>query len=269
MNGAVAVRAGWTAGLRAAWSLEFLKLRRSVVARLITPLLTVVVPLGAIGAVGLARSPELPGAAAAKFTSYASGDLATTHLLVVGQILSVALLTAGGFAAAWSHGREFGAGTAGALAGLWVPRRTVGLVKALLLVVWLAACLAASIVVTILFSLGVGGRLSPGMWQEGVTAVLAGLLAIGLVPPFACVATLTRSQLGTVGALVGVVTVTQIVVVLGAGAWFPFAVPSLLTGMGGDEVAGEMGVGSILITAAVGPVAVLAIAWQWGRLDDT
>jgi ABC-type transport system involved in multi-copper enzyme maturation permease subunit len=269
MTGAVAVRAARTGGLRAAWSPELLELRRSVVARLITPLLTVVVPLGAIGAVALARSPELPGAASVKFAPYAGGDLATTHLLVVGQVLSVALLTAGGFAAAWSYGREFGDGTAGALAALWVPRWMVGLVKALLLVVWLTACLAASIAVTMLLSLGVGGRLSAGVWQEAGVAVLAGLLAVGLVSPFACVASLTRSQLGTVGVLIGVVMVTQVVVVLGAGAWFPFAVPSLLTGMGGEEVAGEIGAASILITAAVGPLAVLAVAWQWGRLDDT
>lgn len=138
----------------AVWSLELLKLRRSTMARLITPLLIVLVPLGSVGAVALARSPSLPGSAAAKFAPYAVGDLMTNHLLVVGQIMSVAVLTAGGFAAAWSYGREFVAGTAGALAGLTAPRWTVGLVKALLLALWLIACHAAALVVTVLLSLG-------------------------------------------------------------------------------------------------------------------
>ncbi|MFT3835063.1 MAG: ABC transporter permease [Micropruina sp.] len=269
MRDRIATRTGWAPLLCTAWSVEFLKLRRSMMARLITPLLTVVVPLGSVGAVALARSPELPGAAAVKFAPYAVGDLATTQLLVAGQILSVALLTAGGFAAAWSYGREFSDGTAGALAGLAVPRRSVGLAKALLLVTWLIGCVVVSILVTLLLSLMVGGRPGAGAWQEAAVAILAGLLAVGLVPPFTCVATLTRSQLGTVGVLLGVVMVTQIVVVLGAGVWFPFAVPSLLTGMGGDEVAGQIGVGSILLTAAVGPASVLVVAWQWGRLSDT
>lgn len=256
------------AGFGAVWSLELLKLRRSMVARLITPLLTGFVPLGAIGAVALARSPELPGAAAAKFAPYATGDLAATQLLVAGQILSVAVLTAGGFAAAWSYGREFTDGTAGALVGLTAPRRTVGLAKALLLGGWLTVCLVASIAVTMLLSLAVGGQLGSEAWQNAATAALAGLLAVALTLPFTWVATLTRSQLGTIGVLIAVVMVTQIVVVLGAGAWFPYAVPSLLTGMGGTEAAAGIGPGSLLITAALAPVAVLAVAWQWQRLDD-
>lgn len=253
---------------RAAWGMELLKLRRSTVARLTTPLLTGLVPLGAIGAVALARSPDLPGAAAAKFLPFATGDLAATHLLVAGQVLSVAVLTAGGFAAAWSYGREFTEGSAGALSGLATPRWMVGLVKALLLTGWLAACLLASIVLTLLLSLAVGGRPGEAAWQNAATAVLAGLLAIALVLPFAWVATATRSPLGTIGALIGVVMVTQILVVLGAGAWFPYAVPSLLTGMGGAEVASEIGPGSLLLTASLAPLAITAVAGQWQRLDD-
>lgn len=261
-------RAQRSAALGSVWSLELLKLRRSVVARVITPLLTVVVPLGAIGAVGLARSPELPGAAAAKFAPYATGDLATTHLLVAGQILSVAMLTAGGFAAAWSYTREFTEGTAGALVGHVPPRWSVGMAKAGVLIGWLVVCLAGSLVVTTLLSLLAGGRLGVDAWQQLGMAAVAGLLAVALVVPFAWVATVTRSPLGAVGVLIGVVMVTQIVVVLGAGAWFPYAVPSLLTGMGGDEVAGEIGAGSILLTVGLGVGAMPVAAWQWQRLDD-
>lgn len=169
----------------------------------------------------------------------------------------------------WSYGREFTDGTVGALAGLAVPRRTVGLAKALLLVVWLAGCLATSIVVTGLLSLLAGGRLSAGAGQQAAVAAVAGLLAVALVVPFGWVATATRSQLGTIGVLIGVVMVTQIVVVLGAGTWFPYAVPSLLTGMGGDEVTGDISVGAMLLTAALCPASVVAIAGQWQRLDDT
>ena len=99
-------------------------------------------------------------------------------------------------------------------------------------------------------------------------AALAGLLAVGLALPFAWVATLTRSPLGTIGVLLAVVLVTQIVVVLGAGAWFPYAVPSLLTGMGGPQAATEIGLGSLVLTAALAPVAALAVALQWRRLTD-
>lgn len=262
------VRPGWATGFGAAWGFELLKLRRSVVARAITPLLVGLVPLASLGAVGLARSPELPGAAAVKFAPYATGDVATTHLLVAGQILSVAMLLAGGFAAAWSYGREFTDGTAGALTGLASPRWTIGLVKAGVLVAWLTACLAASLVVTVTLSLLQGGRFGADAWRQLAVAGLAGLLSVALLLPFAWVATVTRSPLGTVAALIGVVAVTQVVVVLGAGAWFPYAVPSLLTGMGGSEAAAEIGGGSILVVAAFGVLGLFAAVWQWQRLDD-
>lgn len=258
-----------TTGLGAAWSLELLKLRRSVIARVATPLLVGLIPLGAVGAVALARSPQLPGAAAAKFTPYATGDLAATHLLVASQLLSMAVLLAGGFVAAWSYGREFTDGTADALNGLIAPLRTIGLAKVLLLASWLVACLATSLILTIGLSVAVGGHFGVEAWQNTATGCLAGILTIGLVLPFAWVATLTRSPLGTIGILIAVVMVTQIVVVLGAGTWFPYAVPSLLTGMGGTEAAAEIGPASLLITAGLGPFAIIVVVRQWQRLDNT
>lgn len=257
------------AGMGAVWGLELLKLRRSTVVRLITPILTVLVPLGSIGAVALARSPSLPGSAAVKFAPYAIGDLMTNHLLVAGQILSVAVFTAGGFAAAWSYGREFATGTAGALAGLAAPRWAVGLVKAVLLAFWLSACDVAALVVTGLLSLAAGGWPDAGAGQSAAVALGSGLLAVALVLPFGWVATVTRSQLGTIGVLIAMVMVTQILVVLGAGAWFPYAVPSLLAGMGGPEAAAAIGPAAILLTAALAPLAVLAVIAQWRRLDAT
>ncbi len=58
------------------------------------------------------------------------------------------------------------------------------------------------------------------LWQQAAAAALAGLLAVALVVPLGWVASVRCSRLGTVGVLIGVVMVTQIVVVLGAGTWF-------------------------------------------------
>ncbi|MCA0252132.1 MAG: ABC transporter permease [Actinobacteria bacterium] len=255
-------------GFGAAWGWELLKLRRSLVARLITPLLIGLVPLASIGAVALARSPELPGTAAVKFAPYATGDLAATHLLVAGQLLSVGVLLAGGFAVAWSYGREFSEGTAGAVTGLAAPRWTIGVAKALIIAVWLTASAIISLALTLLLSAAVGGQPGEEAWQNTVTATLAALLVVALVMPFACVATLTRSPLGTIGVLIAVVMLTQILVVLGAGNWFPYAVPSLLAGMGGPDAADALQPWALATTAALAPVAILTVARQWRTLND-
>ncbi|MEU4363782.1 ABC transporter permease [Promicromonospora sp. NPDC023987] len=259
------------AALRAALAVETLKLRRSVVARLATLLLVVLVPIASVGAVALARSPRAVGATAAKLTAYATGDLAGAHLMVCAQVLSVAALFAAGFLLAWSFGRELEDGVAGALFGLAVPRGTIALAKCLVALAWIAGCTVLTVAVSTAASAVVtasSGAPFDGAWAGARTALVAGLLGGGLALPFAWVATVTRSQLGTVGALVGVVALTQVVVLLGGGSWFPYAAPSLWTGLGGADAAAAVGPPHLLLAAATAPLAVAAVVHSWRRLTN-
>jgi ABC-2 type transport system permease protein len=258
--------------LRAALAVEALKLRRSTVAHIATALLVLLVPLGSVGMAALARSPQAVGPTAAKLADYATGDLATTHLLVCAQVLSVAALAAGGFFVAWSFGRELESGTAGALFGLAVPRGTIALAKCLVALAWVAACVVLTVAVTVAASAAVaaasGEVFGAEAWGGARNAVVAGLLGGGLALPFAWVATATRSQLGTVGALVGMVALTQIVVLLGGGSWFPYAAPSLWAGMGGADAAADVGLPHLLLAGAVVPLAIAAVVRTWQRLTN-
>ncbi len=255
--------------LGAALTVEALKLRRSLVARVAGALLIVVVPTASVGAVALARSPLAVGAAAVKLTPYSSGDLVTTHFMVCAQVLSVATLFAGGFVLARSFGREFESGSAGALFALTVPRETIALAKALVVLGWIGLCVVVTVALTLaasaMVAVGAGTSLSAAVTGAG-GALVSGLLGAGLALPFGWVATSTRSQLGTIGGLVGVVALTQIVVLLGGGAWFPYAVPSLWAGMGGPAAAAAIGGPHLLVTAAVAPVSLVIIVGSWRRL---
>src|SRR5690606_6466930 len=140
-------------------------------------------------------------------------------------------------------GRELESGTAGALFGLAVPRGTVALAKCLVALAWIVSCVVLAVAVTVAASAvvaTVSGEPLPAM-AGALGAVAAGTLGGGLALPFAWVATVTRSQLGTVGALAGMVALTQIVVLLGGGSWFPYAAPSLWAGMGGADAAAAVG----------------------------
>lgn len=169
----------------------------------------------------------------------------------------------------WSYGREFTDGTVGALAGLAVPRRTVALVKVPLLVVWLFGCLAASIIVTCLLSLLASGRLTTGALAAGgggspgrsARRGASGAARLGgerEVQPAGHRRGADRRGDGDPDRRRA-----------GRRYLVPVAVPSLLTGMGGDEVTGEISVGAMLLTAALGLIAVVAIGGQCQRPDDT
>jgi len=259
-------------GLRIALRVEAMAWRRSTVQHLATPLLVLLVPLASVGLTALARSGAVGGAGAAKLADYATGDLATTHLVLAGQVLSVAVLIAGGFAVAATFGQPLADGRAGAYFGLATPRGTLALARGLVLLGWVAACVVAAVALTVGASAAVAATAStpfgPTAWAAAGRALVAGLLAAGLALPFAAVATATRSPLATVGALIGVVALTQVVVLVGAGAWFPYAVPSLWTGTGGPEAAADVGGAALAITAAVAPVGAALVVVQWRRLTD-
>lgn len=254
-------------GLGTALRVETLAWRRSAVQRIATPLLVLLVPLAAVGLVALARSGAVVGAGAAKLAAYVAGDAATTQLVAAGQVLSVAALMATGFAAAAAFGQPLADGRAGAYFGLATPRSTVALARCLVLLGWAAACVTAAVGLAVVASAVTSG-LGAEAWTAVGRALAAGLLGAGLAMPFAAVATATRSPLATVGALIGVVALTQMVVLVGGGAWFPYAVPSLWTGTGGAEAAAAVGPAGLLLTVAVVPVAVAVVVRQWRHLTD-
>jgi len=258
--------------LRTALLVEALVWRRATVQRLATPLLVTLVPVTSVGMTALARSGAAGGAGAAKLADYATGDIATTHLLVAGQILSVAVLMAGGFGVAAGFGQPLADGRAGAAFGLATPREALALARALVVLGWLAACVVGAVALTVGASAAVAASMSApfgsSAWEAAGRALAAGLLGAGLVLPFAAVATATRSALATIGTLIGVVALTQLVVLVGAGAWFPYAVPSLWTGTGGPAAAAAIGGPALALTAAVAPAAAALVVVQWRRLTD-
>ena len=96
-----------------------------------------------------------------------------------------------------------------------------------------------------------------------------GVLAAGLGLPFALVATLGRSALAGVGAVIGVIVTTQILTVIGTGGWFPYAAPSLWLGMGGPDVSVSPIQLLLVVPVAAAGWAATALTWQHTELTST
>ncbi|WP_251149995.1 ABC transporter permease [Cellulosimicrobium sp. Marseille-Q4280] len=253
------------AGLGVALGAELLKLVRSTVVRVATSALVLVVPLLAVGLAAAAEHggdstlalkvrPMVPGV----------GWEAVTGLS--GQVLAVASLLATGFVVSWSFGRELTEGTVEPLLTGRSSRAELASAKLLAVLAWAVAASLGSVVVALL----VGAATGPGAgtpWPGAGRAALGGVLAALTALPFGLVATWGRDALAGVGAVLGVVVVTQVVTLTGAGPWFPWAVPGLWLGMGGPgTTVSALQLATAPLVAAAGWIAT---AWWWDRAELT
>ena len=186
------------------------------------------------------------------------------YLALVAQIVGLGGLLLFGLVVVWLFGREFSDRTAKDLLALPTSRRAVVTAK---LVVALGWCLGLTAYLVVL-SLGIGALLGlPGgsgdVVRDGLGRVAAtALLTIVLTATYGLVACLGRGYLPAVGAMFATLFAAQVVGALGYGSWFPFSVPSLLSGAAGaGQGPGVVGIGSVLVLGA-GTVAATVLWWE-------
>ncbi|MCB7136239.1 ABC transporter permease [Cellulosimicrobium marinum] len=251
--------------MSAALEAETTKLARAVVVRVATAVLVVAVPLLAVG-FAAAAAGDGDSTLARKVRPMVAGTGWEAVTGLTGQVLAVAALLATGFVVSWTFGRELADGTVEPLLTSRTSRARLASAKLAVVLAWAVAACVAAVGVALLAGLAAGthgGTPWPGAARAATGGVLAALTAL----PFGLVATWGRDALAGVGGVLGVVVVTQVVTVAGAGAWFPWAVPGLWLGMGGPAV--TVTVPQLGTTALVGAAAWLATTWWWDRAELT
>lgn len=256
--------------LRAALWAELLKVRRSVV-----PWATGVafIVAGLVGGFFMfvlqdparARSLGLLGAKA----QFAGGTADWAgYLALVAQIVAVGGLLVFGMVLIWLFGREFSDRTARDLLALPTSRTAAVLAKLVVALAWclLLVCGVLAISLVIGAVLRLPGWSGPALGHGlGVIAATA-LLTAALASTYGFVASWGRGYLAAVAAMFVTLFAAQVISAVGYGAWFPWAVPSLLSGVGGSDQtsAGLPGVASV---ALVGLAASVATVLWWQRAD--
>jgi ABC-2 type transport system permease protein len=198
-----------------------------------TALGSLFMPAGIAFLIFVSKNPEISQklglvSAKANLVAYSSTDW-LTYLGLFGQIIA-----AGGFfllvmAVSWVFGREFADGTLKDMLAVPVPRSSILLAKFFVLAVWsagltLVMCLAG-LVLGVILNLP-GGSFAVIQEGSGLLAITA-CLVIGVVPPFAFYASVGRGYLLPLGMAVLTLMMANLVVVLGWGEVFPWAVPML------------------------------------------
>ena len=193
-----------------------------------------------------------------------------TFWSLLGQAITIGGAILFAFLTAWVFGREFADRTVRGLLAIPTPRRAIVLAKAIVVATW-----GAAISVWVLFvALAIGALVGlPGWSAAGAGTAIGGIalgtiLTIGLQSFTALFAGVGRGYIAPLAWAVATIAASQILAVLGWGAWFPWSVPAILAGAGGVEVepVAAGGVLVVVLTAVVGFVAT--VAW-WERADQT
>lgn len=249
--------------MRAAPHLEALKLRRATTVRAATLIVVIVIPAMSAAFLAVVRAD--------------TGSVLTTKvgaLLIdtgwggvtgfAAQIASVGVLLAVGVVICWVFGREFTDKTFGALFATPTPRGSIAAAKLLVVALWGFALAVAVAALTLMAGLSIGlGAPDAVAWAGAWRILVVGVLTVLLTLPLALVASIARGYLAGVSALLGLVAVTQILVALGAGAWFPYASPGLWAGLGAPQLADDVTAAQLFLAVPVGAAAAAGTWWWW------
>lgn len=245
---------------------ESRKLRRSRVVLVASLLQALLVPL--LSLLLLQAAGNGAGVLAGKGEALVVGEGWDAYLGVLGQVAAAALFVGAGVVVAWVFGREHADGTFGALFSLPVSRGDIALAKLVAFVAWV---LVVGVAVTgVAAVLGVAGGVDPASTLPPPAGLVRLLGVAGstmlLTVPVALVASVGRGYLPAIGAVVVVLAVAQVSVFLGAGGWFPFAVPGLVAVADGTTVVtpGPAQLALAGLTVLVGAAAT--VAW-WARAE--
>jgi ABC-type transport system involved in multi-copper enzyme maturation permease subunit len=215
----------------------WVELRKAIRSRmpLFTALGSLFMPLGIAFLIFLAKNPELSQklgliSAKANLIAYSATDW-PTYLGLFGQIIA-----AGGFflfvlAISWVFGREFVDGTLKDMLAVPVQRSSILLAKFIVVAIWSAALTMVIFVIGLV--LGAIIRLPQGpisvILQGSALVAITACLVIAVVMPFALFASVGRGYLLPMGVAILTLMMANLVVIVGWGEYFPWAVPGLYT----------------------------------------
>ena len=258
--------------MRAAIRVEWLKLRRSRMSLSATVFVGIGVPALTAGFLAAATRGPADTPLAIKVNAMLVGPSRregwAAYLGMLAQILSVMSFLGVGFVVAWCFGREFTDHTITGLYALPTSLTTIAAAKCTVLLAW---SMALSLI-----TLAAAFALAPAAGLPAPTADLlepaAKVLAVGvngalLAYPLAFIASAARGYLPAVAGLILIVVVTQILTVLGVGAWVPYAATSLWAGVGGPAAAATIAPHHLALIPLTATAGIAFTLWWWRRMQ--
>ena len=248
----------------------WIELRKAIRSRmpLWTALGSLFMPFGIAFLLFVAKNPEISRrlglvSAKASLIQYAATDW-PTYMGLLGQIVSAGEFFIVVLVVSWVFGREFVDGTLKDMLAVPVQRASIILAKFIVVAIWSVVLTAVIFIASLAMGALIqfpGGSLSVILQGSGLVLVTA-CLVIGVAIPFAFFASIGRGYLLPISVAVLSVMAANLVVVLGRGEYFPWAVP-MLYAQGKSPVA-PVSYWIVLFTCLLGMLAT----YLWWKYAD-
>lgn len=189
---------------------------------------------------------------------------------ILTQAVGVGGVMVFGFVASWIFGREYSDGTAKDLLSLPTSRTTILNAKFAVYVIWCLALVISNLLVGFLIGTFLqlpapeNGLLPPLLKDHFITA----FLTISIGTPIAFFAIWGKGYLAPLGFVALTLVFAQIIAATGYGAYFPWSIPGLYSGAGGDfkKLLDNYSYSILIMTCLAG---YLATVIYWKTADQT
>lgn len=193
----------------------------------------------------------------------------TTFFGVLTQAIAIGGSIVFSIVTAWIFGREFSDHTAKDLMALPTSREKIVAAKLIVLSAWAFATSLWIYLIALLVGslLDIPGWTSRLAWQSLSDVLAAAAMTLVLMTPVALIASMGRGYLPPLGWAVLTIFFSQIVAATGWGAWFPWSVPALFSGVLGPR-SEQLGIHSYLLVLLTGLAGLAAVFWWWRSADQ-
>lgn len=254
-----------------AFSAELLKLRRSKVVPGTFIAFALASLMGAVFMLILGDPEAMARAGALQSKAEVMGVSADwwSYLLIVDQAMAVGGVMVFGFVASWLFGREYSDGTAKDLLALPTSRTRILHAKFMVYALWCLALavsnLAIAAVAGSIMQLPVidGSDIGTYLPRHAITI----LMVIALGTPIAFFALKGGGYLMPLAFLALTLVLSQVVAAAGYGSWFPWSIPGLWSGAGGEmgKYIDGWSFVSLAVTSVLGYIGTMM--W-WDHVDQ-
>lgn len=215
---------------------EFLKLRHQQITWITFAAFSIGPLMGVLFMVIL-DDPSLDGSAlAAKAQLMSFSSTWSSYFLILRQVVGVGGVMIFGFVASWIFGSEYSQNTVKDLLAMPTPRSGVLHAKFVVYFIWCIALALSNLLIALV--IGLIMDLGPFALADFISHLKTYLITTVLVAllgsPIAFFALRGKGYLAPLGFVALMIVFAQVIAAAGVGHYFPWAIPGLFSGAGGD-----------------------------------